>query len=145
MSLTGANADYRLRLRPDEQLSFVAALINEIAVGRKKGTLRGALPAFVTSTSLEGFASKHALSREVLNHLVDDLIENAGRSMVVAGNILSAETHVAVNYLNELLGNSAVYGDAASVIFTPYSTPEEFQSLVDGMKSGRIGMVGVWL
>ena len=141
MSLTGANADYRLRLRPDEQLGFVAALIHEIAVGRKKGTLRASLPVFVAGASLEGFASKYALSLDVLKYLVDDLIEHAGRSMVVAGNILSVETHVAVNYLNELLGNNAVYSEAASVTFTQYSTPEEFQSLVDGMRSGRIGMV----
>ena len=141
MSLTGANADYRLRLRPDEQLGFVGALIHEIAVGRKKGALRGSLPAFVSGAGLEAFASNHGLPREVLSHLVDDLIEHAGQSMVIAGNLLASETHVAVNYLNELLGNNALYTDAASVTFTPPSSPEEFQNLVDGMKSGNVGMI----
>lgn len=141
MSLTGTNADYRLRLRPDEQLNFVAALMNEIVIVRKKGSMKGTLPGFVTSASLAAFASKHSLSREVLNHLVDDLIAHAGRSIVHAGDILPAEVHVAVNALNEALGNSALYLDESSVTFTPPSTPEDFQSLVDGMKSGRVGAV----
>ena len=141
MTLTGTNADYRLRLRPDEQLNFVAALLNEIVLVRRKGTVRGSLPSFVANAGLAAFASKHSLSREVLDHLVDDLIERAGRAIVLAGEILPADVHVAVNALNEILGNSALYLDASSVTFTPPSMPEELQTLVDGMRSGRVGAV----
>ena len=141
MSLTGTNADYRLRLRPDEQLSFVLALIHEIAVVRKAGSMKGAMPSQVAAASLQQFAAQHSLSTEVLNHLVDDLAANTGRSFIVGGDVLSTETHVAINYLNELLGNQALYDSTASETLTPLSTKEDFESLVDGMKSGRVGSV----
>ncbi|MGA3244344.1 MAG: TAT-variant-translocated molybdopterin oxidoreductase [Bacteroidota bacterium] len=141
MSLTGANADYRLRLRPDEQLSFVLAVINEIAVVRKKGSFKGSIPPPVNGASLNQFASQHGLSADVLKHLVDDLIENTGRSFVIAGDVLPSDVHVAVNYLNELLGNNVLYETARSEILTPRSGQADFESLVEGMKSGRVGMV----
>jgi MoCo/4Fe-4S cofactor protein with predicted Tat translocation signal len=141
MSLTGANADYRLRLRPDEHLSFVLALINEIAVVRKKGSLKGPLTSQVNGASLQQFAGQHALSTEILEHLVDDLIENEGSSFVIGGDVLSTDTHVAINYLNELLGNSALYESVGSETFTPQSTQSDFEKLVDEMKTGQVGVV----
>jgi len=142
MSLTGANADYRLRLRPDAQLEFVLALVNEVAVVRKKIVMRGSLPNQVARVSLTAFAEKHSLSREILQHLVDDLIEHAGRSIVHAGDVLPVEVHVAVNYLNEILGNTRLYNNAArSVLHSSLTTASEFESLVGRMKSGQVGMV----
>ncbi|MCX6135404.1 MAG: TAT-variant-translocated molybdopterin oxidoreductase [Ignavibacteriales bacterium] len=141
MSLTGANADYRLRLRPDEQLSFVLALINEIAVVRRKGSVKGSVPPQAAGITLRQFASEHLLSAKVLEHLVDDLSEHAGRSFVIAGDILESDVHIAVNYLNELLGNNALYEGARSETLTPLSGQSDLESLVEGMKSGRVGMI----
>ncbi|HXX63590.1 MAG TPA: TAT-variant-translocated molybdopterin oxidoreductase, partial [Bacteroidota bacterium] len=39
VSLTGANADYRLRVRPDAQLDFVCAILNEIGPVRSAASL----------------------------------------------------------------------------------------------------------
>ncbi|MBM4161949.1 MAG: molybdopterin oxidoreductase, partial [Ignavibacteria bacterium] len=142
VSLTGANADYRLRLRPDAQRDFVLALINEIAVVRKKGSLRGPLPSQIPQISLSAFGQKHALPLEVLEHLVDDLVEHAGESIVHAGEGLPSEVHVAVNYLNELLGNTRLYESSArSVSYARLSPATEFEGLVRRMKSGDVGMV----
>ncbi len=141
MSLTGANADYRLRLRPDEQLSFLLALINEIAIVRKERSPGGSIPPQVNGITLQQFASQHGLPPAVLKHLVDDLIDNAGRSFVIGGDLLASDVHVAVNYLNELLGSSALYEASRSETLTPRSGQADIESLVDGMKSGRVGMV----
>jgi MoCo/4Fe-4S cofactor protein with predicted Tat translocation signal len=141
MSLTGANADYRLRLRPDEQLDFVLALINEIVVVRRKGIQKGSLPAQVLKITLEQFATQHSMASETLRHLVDDLIEHAGESIVIAGDILVSDVHVAVNYLNEVLGNTTLFGVDKSVTYYPRSTAVEFEALVSGMKSGKVGAV----
>ena len=142
MSLTGANADYRLPLRPDAQQEFVLALINEIAVVRKIGSLRGLLPAQIPQISLAAFGQKHTLSPEVLKHLVDDLVERAGESIVHAGEGLPAEVHVAVNFLNEILGNTRVYDNSASsVSYTALTPAAEFEDLARRMKSGDVGMV----
>ena len=141
MSLTGANADYRLRLRPDEQLSFVLALVNEIALVRKKGASKGSIPSQANGITLREFAAQHSLSVEVLKHLADDLVDNAGRSIVIAGDVLPVEAHVAVNYLNKILGTNALYETGRSVTYTPRSSSSDIESLVDGMKSGRVGVV----
>ena len=140
MSLTGANADYRLRLRPDEQLNLVFALINEIVLVRKKGEAKG-IPSAASGITLDQFAVQHTLSKQVLSRLVDDLVQNAGQSYVIAGNVLPVDVHVAVNYLNEILGNASLYESASSVTYIPRSNQSEIESLVDGMKSGRVGMV----
>ncbi len=141
MSLTGANADYRLRLRPDEQLGFVLALISEVAVARKKGAPKLPAVAQTSGVRLEQFADQHSLSREILKHLVDDLIAHAGRSIVLAGDVLPLEVHLAVNYLNDLLGNNALYGADKTVTYLRHSTATEIETLVAGMKSGRVGVV----
>ena len=131
MSLTGANADYRLRLRPDVQSEFVLSLAKEL----------GGDKAY-TSSSLQDFALKYKLSTEILKRLVNDLHNHRGEAMIYAGNILSEEVHCAVNYLNELLGNTKLYRkDQSSVDSLPLSSQEKIGTLVDGMKSGRVGVV----
>jgi molybdopterin-containing oxidoreductase family iron-sulfur binding subunit len=95
MSLTGANADYRLRLRPDAQLEFVLTLAKELGSNKVSSSL-----------SLQDVARKYGLSTEILQHLIDDLRNHRGEAMIYAGDILSEEMHIAVNYLNELLGNT---------------------------------------
>ena len=141
MSLTGANADYRLRLNPSQQLGLLLALINEIGLVRKKGSLKGTIPVQASGASLLQFANQHSLPVEVLNHLADDLSANVGRSIVLAGDVLPVEVHVAVNYLNEMLGNSALYEEKKSVSYSDHSTPSQLESLVARMKSGQVGVV----
>jgi Fe-S-cluster-containing dehydrogenase component/anaerobic selenocysteine-containing dehydrogenase len=131
MSLTGANADYRLRLRPDAQLEFILALTREL--GGDKISI---------GLSLKDFAQKYELSQEVLKHLVDDLMNHRGESIIYAGSILSEEVHVVVNYLNEILGNAKLYQkEHRTVTALPLSEKEEIETLVDKMKRGQIGIV----
>ncbi|MBF8294690.1 MAG: molybdopterin oxidoreductase, iron-sulfur binding subunit, partial [Bacteroidetes bacterium] len=102
---------------------------------------KGSIPSQANGITLGQFAAQHSLSSEVLKHLADDLVDNAGRSIVVAGDVLPVETQVAVNYLNEILGNNALYETGRSVTYTPRSSSSDIESLVDGMKSGRVGVV----
>ncbi|HTY35914.1 MAG TPA: 4Fe-4S dicluster domain-containing protein, partial [Bacteroidota bacterium] len=51
------------------------------------------------------------------------------------------DVHLAVNCLNEILGNASLYESTQSVTYTPRSSQADLESLVDGMKSGRVGMV----
>ena len=132
MSLTGMNADYRLRLRPDAQFEFVMSLLNE--VGRKINV------DVAGNYKLSSFAKKYSLSSKTLKHLVNDLIKNRGAAIVYAGNSLSEKTHIAVNYLNEILGNKNLYRNEA-VSLHPYSTKDEWSELVSSMNSGRVGAV----
>ncbi len=135
MSLTGANADYRLRLRPDAQEEFVFALLRQVAGNR--------LPADVSgSPSLADVAQKHGLAPEVLKHLADDLLQHRGEAIVVAGHVLSERVHVAVNYLNEVLGNADLYRyDAVTTTVLPLSSSDDFAGLAGRMRSGSVAVV----
>ena len=74
-------------------------------------------------------------------HLVNDLMNHRGESMIYAGNILSEEVHVAVNSLNELLGNTTLFQkEHQTVNVLPLSEKGEIETLVDKMKSGQIGI-----
>jgi molybdopterin-containing oxidoreductase family iron-sulfur binding subunit len=136
MSLTGANADYRLRLRPGAQLEFVLGLINEIS--NKLGVIN-ALPQ---SVSLKSILNKYSLDENIINHLIDDLLKNRSQSIIYAGNILSEEIHVAVNYLNEILGNTKLYqSNRMLTSLTTLTEPKGFEELVGKMKSGDVSVV----
>jgi len=133
MSLTGMNADYRLRLRPDAQFEFIMGLINGIS------SKTNSFP--IGNYSLSSFIQKYSLSKEILDHLVDDLLNNRGASIVYAGDTLSEKTHIAVNYLNEILGNKNIYRSEANVSLLPLSTTNDFKNLVSSMNNKRIGAI----
>jgi Fe-S-cluster-containing dehydrogenase component/anaerobic selenocysteine-containing dehydrogenase len=139
LSLTGANADYRLRLRPDMQIEFVLALIHEIGVVRRQGKIDGSVVQSLGQRTLAKFAKTVGLPAGTLEHLVDDLCSAKGASIVHAGSSLPASVHSAVNYLNEMLGNTALYG--SSVLASAISTPEEVREAVAAMKAGTVGVV----
>ncbi|HET55094.1 MAG TPA: hypothetical protein ENN33_07740 [Ignavibacteria bacterium] len=78
MSLTGMNADYRLRVKPNLQLEFVLSLSNEIALKRNASEidLSGNVLSIVSKYNLHEFIEKHSLNEEYVNNLVFDLIQN---------------------------------------------------------------------
>ncbi len=89
LSLTGSNADHRIRLRP----SAMAALAN---------ALRAALEG--DGSALARFEAKHVTQADgVLAGLAEDLAANRGSAVVVAGSHLPAAVHAAVALLNREL------------------------------------------
>jgi len=119
MSLTGLNSDYRLRLSPQKQLNFVLALINElIYVKNLNFSLPPDFATLIKKYSLKQFVTDNKLNEKYVKHLIDDLIENRGKSIVLAGDKLDYQAHIAVNLLNEIIGAVALY-NAINVSFTP--------------------------
>ena len=113
-SLTGANADVRVRIKPSQQLDVVMGLIHEITVkkgfGGANSSAKSALEPFANA------ASKLALEPALFSKIADDLIKNKGQSLVVAGGTPTLTAHsvqlqIAVNYLNSILGNDGVTVD----------------------------------
>ena len=140
---TGMNADYRLRLRTDAIEELVMCLLNEF-VGKKK--LSGyALDSRVTTVfsqnDIKQFAAKYKLDEKVINHLVDDLAKNQGEAIVIGGDKLPESTHIAINLLNEVLGNNKIYStEADNTELMPLSTPAEMDNLVQDMSAGRVAV-----
>jgi len=142
MSLTGMNADYRLRLRPDAQLDFVLAVLKEIQMTNGEAAAQSGLKNMLDKASLKAFAAKHELDPEILRQLTEDLLKNRGESIVHAGNMLPESVHIAVNHLNEVLGSSPLYSTGSSGVEYPYLTPpEEWEELTSRMKTGKVGVV----
>ncbi len=139
MSATGMMSDYRLRVSPSKQLEFVLAIANEVVKTGSAVSIDAAASSLISKCSLTKFAGGQS---KKLTHLVQDLIANKGKSIVYAGDTLSKEVHTAVNLLNEILGNTALYDYNAvnkSVVNT--STSAEIQSLVASMNSGNVDVV----
>ena len=85
-SVTGSNADHRLRLKPSDIQAFAYALAAQLGVA-------------------DGY-SNHMSSNEFLTSMAADLRAHAGNSVVVAGDSLPAEVHAAVAAMNQALGNT---------------------------------------
>ena len=137
LTITGNNADYRLRLRPEAQFEFVMSLMNELG---NKGAINSSINT--SGYALNAFASKYNVKKNVLDLLVSDLASNRGKSIIDAGNSLSENVHVAVNLLNEALGNSAMFrSDSSAVAINKNSSLQELESLVEKMISGNVAAV----
>jgi MoCo/4Fe-4S cofactor protein with predicted Tat translocation signal len=139
MSATGALADYRLRISPNTQFAFVMALINKLSASGSAIMLDAVVKEKIEKYSLSSFRS---LNKAKLDHLISDLNSNRGKSIVYAGDTLPEEIHMAVNLLNEVLGNVSMY-DYSSTLMTVQkrSTAEELTQLVASMNEGKVGVV----
>ncbi len=140
ISLTGSNADYRQRLRPEGQFDLAAALLNEVS---KKGIAAVKFDESVTGgITLKQFSEKYNVSDELLNNLSADLIRHKGEAIVYAGNTLPEKTHMLVNLLNEVLGNTSLYRrDTSAESILPLSKKEDFEALISSMNKGNVAVI----
>jgi len=139
LSLTGMNADYRMRLRPDLQFEFVMSLVSEIS--KHVGGV-DVDPNILNSYNLYEFAEKNSLYGNILELLVKDLLKNKGASIIYAGRTLPENVHVAVNLLNEILGNTKLYNpDTVELQNLSLSKKEDWENLALAMNEGKVGAV----
>jgi MoCo/4Fe-4S cofactor protein with predicted Tat translocation signal len=117
-TVTGANADHRLRLSTRLVPQFTAAQQAAVS-GGNVAPPPGVQPAFMKA-------------------LVQDLTANRGASVIIAGRRQPASVHAAVAALNATLGN---VGQTVIQRETPDALPPgrgEMRALVDAMKGGQI-------
>jgi Fe-S-cluster-containing dehydrogenase component/anaerobic selenocysteine-containing dehydrogenase len=119
MSLTGANADIRKRIKPSEEKLLLADLYNRIAA--KTGGIPLQAPAF----------------REDLSELADKLIASGGKSIVVSGTN-NVDIQIIVNGINYLLGNYEKCIDLNNNLNIASGIDSQTESLVDDLNSGKI-------
>lgn len=134
LSLTGSNADYRIRLRPDAHYEFVLALYNEI--GNKFGK-----PVSLPNVALSSVVEKYGLDKTKVNFLVHDLIKNRDSSIIMGGNVLSKDAHVVINLINYVLNENKLYDYSALHVQYPTTDIEEWKRLVQSMNSSKVGAV----
>jgi molybdopterin-containing oxidoreductase family iron-sulfur binding subunit len=132
VSLTGANADHRLRLPSAQVGAFVAALAAELeaaGVAAGAGGLRSAVPPGV------GGAWLRVLAR--------DLADHRGSGLILAGRRQPPQVHAAVFALNEALGNvgrTLTFHEPRDA--APSSTAD-LAELVQAMRAGAVSTLVV--
>lgn len=125
MSLTGSNADVRVPMKPSEEKTILTALYYQLL--QANGEITIAAPA----------------SPVDLTGLVEDLLENKGKSLVVSGSN-DIDTQLIVNAVNHQLGN---YGNTVlteTFLNTHQARDNEFENVIAGLKDKSIAGILCW-
>lgn len=123
LSLTGANADYRSFVKPSQEGALVAQLYNLLAA-------KAGAPAL----------SVPAVKAEHLEKAADELWENKGTSLVVAGSN-DKSVQVVVNAINNLLGNYGTTINTAVPVNFRKGNDEAMATFISDVKGGKVGGV----
>lgn len=138
VTITGMNADYRIRLRTDAIEEFVICLMYEFTPVK----IGSDLPPNLEADTIDKFITKYKLNETAVKNLVADLKKHQGEAIVYAGDKLPESTHIAVNLLNDVIGGNKLYStEAENIEIAPLSTPLEMQNLASDMAAGKIGVV----
>ena len=119
MSLTGANADVRKKIRPSEEKGLLTDLYNAIA--EKTG----------------GTKLNMANSGNDLSEIAADLIASGGKSIVVSGTN-NIGIQILVNAINSLLGNYSGCIDLENNLRIASGIDGKMEELVADLDSGKI-------
>ncbi len=119
MTLTGCNADERIKIKPSEERSLLTDLYNRIA----------------TITGAEKMPGEKF--REDLSELAACLIAARGRSIVVSGTN-DTELQIIVNGINNMLGNYPSCIDLENNIRLAAGTDISMENLVNEMNAGEV-------
>lgn len=141
LTITGANADIRIPLNPSKHLELVLSLISEIL--KAKQFSNGSVYEKVKNYNLEKFAKENNLNTKQLKVLLKDLIDNYGKAVVIVGDKMPVDLHIAVNILNDLIGarqenNQSILKHDFETLFIPLSTLSDIQELSQKIKSGKV-------
>jgi Fe-S-cluster-containing dehydrogenase component/anaerobic selenocysteine-containing dehydrogenase len=150
LSLTGAAADARLRVRPSQLPRLAAALAREIIVQRGLGGLAGTagLAAALQPFELDATAQAAGVEPAALRSIAEELAAAAGSTLVVSSETACAQPGgmalaVAVNLLNLALGAWGTTLEPAPLAAAPAALGSlaRLGALVEEMKAGRVDML----
>ncbi len=142
LSLTGANADQRFRIRPSDQVLVVMGLLYEIIVKGKNSRFVGDSRITSLLEGYKGVAGKLGIKEEEFSELANSLWEHRGRSLIASGGLSTRSGNlslqVATNFLNSVLENEGVTVDTRNSIESYQGSYKHISNLIQKMKSGQI-------
>ncbi len=140
LSLTGTNADWRVRIKPSQQLDLVLAVIYSLI---QKGFSKAKWPSHLKSPS-DPYKAFH-IDKKSWDHLIQELWENRGQSLVLAGNQQtgkdSKSLQIATAWLNHLLGNDGYTVDYRHPYRTWTWANRKIEELIKNLEQEKINMV----
>lgn len=122
MSLTGANADVRLAVKPSQQAAVILNLYNEIAAANGGKTFT----APKTSVDVKKMATA--------------LLAAKGKSLVVNG-INDPALQIITHAINFMLGNYGTTLDLGSTLNLRQGMDQEMETFVQDLEAGNVGAV----
>ncbi len=141
MSMTGMNADDRIRIKASQQLDVVLGLIHAINQNISSHHITAPIKDFVAKYA--NVSKEIGVDEKLWKKLILDLVATKGHSLIIAGG-LTAETteavclQVAVNLLNSILENDGVSIDHETGYLTNQGSASELQQLIGDMSAGKI-------
>jgi MoCo/4Fe-4S cofactor protein with predicted Tat translocation signal len=127
LSVTGSNADSRIKLRASEQSAAVAALYNKIAA------MAGGTP--VSAATLSSDKKIAAVAEELWNA--------KGKALVVSGSNDPNE-QVLINAINNMLGSYGATMNLDQPNMMKQSNDEAVASLISELNNGEVGAVIIY-
>ncbi len=149
-SITGANADHRLRLPARRIPVFVGALAAELrrhgltidapeaAEVKVVGAIRALSPGDVGMDDPHPATVVSLVDGAWLRALAQDLLANRGASLIVAGPRQPAAVHAAVVALNAALGNVGTTVDYREPVDALLPATDAFAFLVAALRDGEV-------
>ena len=132
MSLTGANADTRIKTSSAEQVGALILLLTTLV---EKGTQS----YFANSATLQTPQLSPQISKHV-EHTADELLKHKGESLVVSGSN-NADVQQMVNAINQMLGNYGKTIDIDVPLSGAQANEKDFVEFVKEMNDGDISAV----
>jgi molybdopterin-containing oxidoreductase family iron-sulfur binding subunit len=132
MSLTGINADERIKAAPEEMIPFLAAVAKQLAAKTGKG---GSVAAAASDAGLSELLKKSALA------VADALHGAQGKAVVSVGNHLPLAAHILGTTINYMLG---AFGSEKPIGYIqPYSSSKSstIEAFREELKRGNVGVV----
>ncbi len=130
LTLTGSNADERYAVAPKAQKEVLMALIK--AVGNKLGV--------DTGIGAVGAGLDLHIRAEKIEKIATDLVAARGSSLVLSGDN-DFSTQVAVNYLNNLLGNYGNTLDLNHYSLQKQGSHAALEDVLTQLKSNSVGAI----
>lgn len=141
-SLTGANADVRVRIKPSQQLDVVMGLAHDLVVGQKVSAYAGNSDVTGALAPFKGAAARLGVEQSLWDRIVADLAKMSGESLIVAGGpqtetLDALNLQIAVNFLNSALGNDGKTIDHGRAL--GFVTAElDLSDLIKDINSGAV-------
>jgi Fe-S-cluster-containing dehydrogenase component/anaerobic selenocysteine-containing dehydrogenase len=145
MTLTGANADKRLQVRPSKMAALAFALARILNEDHSLPLPPDLKPEDLKPFALEPMAKSFGVEPSMLLQLAADLGRAQESALVVAGPMLPPEAHLACHMLNFMLGSEGATADLEPGI--PYAdlrTLAELQELFKAAAEGEFAAAIFW-
>lgn len=141
-SLTGANADIRIKIKPSQQILVAVAIAQAIIVKEGKSSFASNSSLKEWLNSFGDVTKELSIESSLINEIAKDLWDSKGKSIVVAGGLKtktaqSVELQKVVNLINSALSNDGetIYGHKG---FNRQSSDASLDALIDNLNKGKI-------